>query len=146
MPDFAIVSLKEATLRTIPGRQGKFINEYAGYIQQLTNGQAGKLRIGDEEKHSTIRRHLLSAAKAMNISLTIKRSGNDLYFWREDGGEEQPRVKRRYTRRSSRGRVGDYFPPQPFIEPELSDQGIQKEEPPELGQLAAEAERRVEQS
>jgi hypothetical protein len=38
----------------------------------------------------------------MNIPLIIKRSGNDLYFWREDGGEEQPRRKRSYTRRNKR--------------------------------------------
>jgi hypothetical protein len=46
MPDFAIISVKEAKLRTLPGRQGKFINEYADYIQQLPQGQAGRLRIG----------------------------------------------------------------------------------------------------
>jgi hypothetical protein len=55
--------------------------------------------VGEQEKHATIRRRLVTAAKAMNIPLTIKRSGNDLYFWREDG-EEQPRSKRRYTRRA----------------------------------------------
>jgi hypothetical protein len=44
MPEFAIVSVKEAQLRTIPGRQGKFMNEYAEYIKQLPQGQAGKLR------------------------------------------------------------------------------------------------------
>jgi hypothetical protein len=35
----------------------------------------------------------------MNVPLIIKRSGNDLYFWRENGTDEQPRTKRRYTRR-----------------------------------------------
>jgi hypothetical protein len=99
MPDFAIVSLNEAQFRTIPGRQGKFLNEYVAYIQQLSHGQAGRLRIGEEEKHLTVRRRLITAAKAMNIPLTIKRSGNDLYFRKEDGGVEQPRTKRRYTRR-----------------------------------------------
>jgi hypothetical protein len=48
------------------------------------------------------------------------------------------------TKQTREGR--DYFPPQPFIEPELSEQGAPEEESPELGQLAAEAERRVEQS
>jgi hypothetical protein len=99
MPEFTTVSVKEAQLRTIPGRQGKFINEYADYIQQVPQGQAGKLRIGEEEKHPTVRRRLVVAAKAMNIPLIIKRSGNDLYFWRQDGGDEQPRSKRRHTRR-----------------------------------------------
>ena len=28
----------DAPMRTLPGRQGKFMNEYAGYIQQLPQG------------------------------------------------------------------------------------------------------------
>jgi hypothetical protein len=101
MPEFTTVSVTEAQIRTIPGRQGKFINEYADYIQHLAQGKAGKLTIGEDEKHTTVRRRLATAAKAMNIPLIIKRSGNDIYFWREEGGEEQPRSKRRYTKRSS---------------------------------------------
>jgi hypothetical protein len=146
MPEFAIVSVKEAQLRTIPGRQGKYLNEYAEYIQQLPNGQAGKLHTLEQENPLTIRRRLMQAAQALDTQLTIKRSGQDIYFWTESSGEEQPRTKRSYTRRNRRGRAGDYFPPQPFIEPELTEQGVSKEESPELGQLASEAERRVEQS
>ena len=100
MPEFTTVSVQEAQVRTIPGRQGTFINEYADYIQQVPKGQAGKLRIREDEKHTTVRRQLSTTAKAMNITLIIKRSGNDLYFWRQDGGAEQPRSKRRYTRRA----------------------------------------------
>ena len=99
MPEFTTISVQEAQMRTIPGRQGKFINEYADYIQHVPQGQAGKLRIGEDEKHTAVRRRLVSAAQAMNIPLIIKRSGNDLYFWRQDGGAEQPRSTRRYTRR-----------------------------------------------
>jgi hypothetical protein len=68
MPEFTTVSVTEAQLRTIPGRQGTFINEYADYIQQVPQGQAGKLRIGQGEKHPTVRRHLVTAAKAMQYS------------------------------------------------------------------------------
>jgi hypothetical protein len=100
MPEFTTVSVKEAQLRTIPGRQRKFMNEYANYIQQVPSGQAGKLRIGEDEKQATVRRRLVSAAKAMDIPLIIKRSGTDVYFWREGGIEEQPKTKRRYTRRA----------------------------------------------
>jgi hypothetical protein len=145
MPEFTTVSVDEAKLRTIPGRQGTFMNEYVDYIQQLPKGQAGKLHVLESENPLTIRRRLITAAKAVAIPLIIKRSGNELYFWREDTGEEQPRRKRSYTRRNRRGRAGDYFPPQPFIEPELGEEGISQEESPELGQLASEAERRVAQ-
>jgi hypothetical protein len=33
MPEFETVSLQEAQFRTIPGRQRRYMNEYAGYIQ-----------------------------------------------------------------------------------------------------------------
>jgi hypothetical protein len=101
MPEFATVSVQEAQLRIIPGRQGTFINEYADYIQQLPKGQAGRLRGGESENPMAMRRRLAAAAKAMHITLIIKRSGNDVYFWREDGGDQHPRTKRRYTRRET---------------------------------------------
>jgi hypothetical protein len=101
MPEFTTVSVTEAQIRTTPGRQGQFINEYAAYIQQLPQGQAGRLRIGEEEKHTTIRRRLSVDAKALHVPLIIKRSGTDVYFWREGTEEEQLRTKRRYTRRET---------------------------------------------
>jgi hypothetical protein len=101
MPEFTTVSVQEAQIRTTPGRPGQFINEYADYIQQLSSGQAGRLRGGESENPMTMRRRLAGAAKAMHINLIIKRSGQDVYFWREDGGSEQPRTKRRYTRRGA---------------------------------------------
>jgi hypothetical protein len=146
MPEFTTVSVKEAKLRTTSGRQKAFLHEYAGYIQQLPTRQAGRLSIGEDENPLTIRRRIAVAAQTLGIPLTIKRSGRDVYFWRENGGEEQPRTKRRYTTRNRRGRAGDSFPPQPSIEPEGGEQGIAPEEPLELGQLAQEAERRVEQA
>jgi hypothetical protein len=99
MPKFTTVSVQEAQMRTFPGRRGTFINEFADYIQQLPQGQAGKLTVGEGEKHTAIRRRLATTAKTMNIPLIVKRSGNDIYFWRGEG-EEQPRRKRSYTRRS----------------------------------------------
>jgi hypothetical protein len=144
MPEFETISLQEAQFRTIPGRQGRFMHEYADYIQQLPTGQAGRLRLGEQEKHQTVRRRLVVTAKALNIPLIIKRSGNDLYFWREDGGEEQPRSKRRYTRRS-RTDAETATPEQYFKETGELDHEVPVEESPELGQLASEAERRVAQ-
>jgi hypothetical protein len=117
MPDFTTVSVPEAQLRTIPGRQGRFMHEYADYIQQLLTGQAGRPRIGESEKHATVRRRLVVTAKALNIPLIIKRSGNDLYFWREDGEEERPRSKRSYTRRNRQQEVRAGLD-QAFSEPE----------------------------
>jgi hypothetical protein len=148
MPEFTTVSVKEAQMRTIPGRQGKFINEYTDYIQQVPQGQAGKLRIGEEEKHPTVRRRLVVAAKAMNIPLIIKRSGTDLYFWREERGGEQPR-----RGRPRQGRAGNHLPPQSFEAPaegnlpEENGHGVTEEDSPELGQtgpVVSDAMRRVD--
>jgi hypothetical protein len=116
------------------------MREYADYIQQLPHGQAGRLRIGDDEKLPIVRRRLVVAAKALAINLVIKRSGNDVYFWWENGGDEQPRSKRRYTRR--RREDAETIPSdQPVDELGMVEQGIPEErqtfpeeESPELGQ------------
>jgi hypothetical protein len=75
MPEFTTVSVQEAQIRTIPGRQGTFMNQYIAYIQQLPAGQAGRLRIGESEKHPTIRRRLISAANALHIPLPSSGQG-----------------------------------------------------------------------
>jgi hypothetical protein len=131
MPEFTTISVQEAKVRTIPGRQGKFINEYADYIQQVSSGQAGKLHVVETENPLTIRRRLVAAATAMHIPLIIKRSGNDLYFWKEGGTEEQSRTKRSYTRRNKRQEetAEQYFSQAGTLEHETP-----VEESPELGQ------------
>src|ERR671919_1183082 len=98
MPDFAIISLQEARLRTLSGRQAQYINQYATYLQQLGEGQAGKLHVYEDEKPLTIRRRLTVTAQMLGISLTIKRSGEDIYFWSK-GREEAAQPRRRPTRR-----------------------------------------------
>ena len=169
MPEFTTVSVQEAQIRTIPGPQGKFINEYADYIQQLPKGQAGRLRAEESENPLTIRRRLVSAAMALGVPLTIKRSGNDLYFWREDREAEQPWPRR--GRRPRTGRPGSLLPPtmqfseieagvqertqeettapdQPFsTSDEVNHEAALAEESPELGQteqVAEDAMRRVD--
>jgi hypothetical protein len=133
MPEFTTVSVTEATLQTSSGRQKRYLHEYIDYITTLPKGQAGKLRTGEDEKHTTIRRRLGVAAKTLGIPLIIKRSGNDLYFWRENGGEEQQRSKRRYTRRA-RSDEETTAPDQPFSASEEADHEALVEESPELGQ------------
>jgi hypothetical protein len=69
-----------------------------------------------------------------------------VYFWREDRGDEQPRAKRRYTRRAM-GREETTAPDQPVDELGMVEQGIPEEESPELGQteqVVEDAMRRVD--
>jgi hypothetical protein len=133
MPEFEIVSVKEAQSRTIPGRLGTFLNEYAAYIKEPTPGQAGKLHILEQEKPATIRRRLVVAAKALGVPLTIKRSRQAVYFWIEGWGEVEPRRKRSYTRRR-RLHEDIAASDQPFSELEAADQGV-TEESPALGKI-----------
>jgi hypothetical protein len=133
MPEFTTVSMKEARLQTTSGRQAKYLSEYAEYIQKLPTGQAGRLRIGGQENPLTIRRRIAVAAQTLGIPLTIKRSGHDVYFWRENGGGEQPRTKRSYTRRA-RSQEEIPTPDQPVDELGMVEQGIPEEESPEFGQ------------
>jgi hypothetical protein len=108
MPEFTTVSMKEATIRTSSGRQKRYLHEYIDYIQQLPTGQAGRLSLEESEKPGTIRRRLFVAAQKLGITLIIKRSGQDLYFWQEDGEKEQPRPRR--GKRPRAGRPGDLIP------------------------------------
>ena len=98
MPNFEIVPLQEAQVKTASGRQGQFLQQYADYIQQLPEGQAGKLQATEDEKISTVRRRLTTAATMIGKNLVIKRGGEELYFWVEPSQEKKPR--RRGGRRS----------------------------------------------
>jgi hypothetical protein len=152
MPEFTTVSVQEAMVRTIPGRQESYINVYLDYIQQLPKGQAGRLRGEERENPLTIRRRLVSAAQMLGIHLTIKRSGSDVYFWREDGEQEQPRRRRGRRARRQEETAEQYFseteagvqertqeettaPDQPFsVSEEVAHEAALEEESPELGQ------------
>jgi hypothetical protein len=132
MPEFTTVSLQEAHMRTLAGRGGRYMSEYADYIQQVPHGQAGRLRGGERENPLTIRRRLATAAQRLGIHLTVKRSGQDVYFWREDW-EEQPRTKRRYTRRA-RPAEETTAPEQPISELKDGEHDVPADASPEFEQ------------
>ena len=58
MPTFDQVSLQEAMLKTATGKTAQITQEYLGYIEQLTEGQAGRLQPGEDESMATVRRRL----------------------------------------------------------------------------------------
>src|ERR671918_1950728 len=98
MPDFEIVPLDEARLKTLSGRQGQIVKQYSQYIEQLEGGQAGKLHATSDEKITTIRRRLVTTARLLGKELIIKRTGDELYFWIKSPEEERPRRRRRARR------------------------------------------------
>ena len=93
MPTFDQVPLQEAMLKTATGRTAQITKEYLGYIEQLTEGQAGRLQPGEDESMATVRRRLGIAAKLSGKDITIKRKGNEVYFWVQQ--ESRPRRQRR---------------------------------------------------
>ena len=77
MPQLQVVSLDEAQ------GQGRYVPEYIELIQQVPEGQAGKLILSDTENPITARKWLVLAAKVMDIPLGIRRRGQTIYFWVE---------------------------------------------------------------
>ena len=92
MPKFDRVPLAEAKMNTASGKRAQIIAEYVRYIEQLGNGQAGRLQAAEGEPITTVRRRLDAAARQLDKSLTIRRTGDEIYFWAEE------------TRRRGRGR------------------------------------------
>jgi hypothetical protein len=117
MPQLQVVSLDEAQ------GQGRYVPDYVALIQQVPEGQAGKLILAEQENPITARKWLVLAAKAMDIPLGIRRRGRTLYFW-----VESPLLQGETTgaqqRRSSQA--------QPFIideEQEETDKALEEEQP-----------------
>ena len=98
MPSFQTVSLQEARLKTATGRRAQLVQEYLEYIQQLSEGQAGKLQAVEDEKITAVRRRLGDAGRLASINLVIKRAGEEIYFWVEPSEQERPVRRRRRSR------------------------------------------------
>ena len=82
MPKFDIVPMEEAKGRSASeGKRAQILQEYRGYLDQLTKGQAGRLVAGAGETTATVRRRIGAAARAAGHKLTIRRAGDEVYFW-----------------------------------------------------------------
>ena len=82
MPRFDIVPIAEVRVKSASeGKRAQILQEYRGYIDQLTSGQAGRLVAVAGETTATVRRRLGDAARAAGHKLTIRRAGDEVYFW-----------------------------------------------------------------
>ena len=86
MPKLDIVSIEEAIAKTASEsasvrKRAQILQEYQGYIDQLKSGQAGKLVAGAGETTAIVRRRIGAAARATGHKLTIRRAGDEVYFW-----------------------------------------------------------------
>ena len=84
MPKFDRVPLGEARTKTASGKRAQIIAEYVRYIEQLGDGEAGRLQAAEGEPITTVRRRLGAAARQLEKSLTIRRTGDEIYFWAEE--------------------------------------------------------------
>ena len=91
MAKFEVISLMEAQVRSATGRRAEIIAEYVGYIEQLQEGQAGKLQVTKGETLTAVRRRLGAASKLAGTNLIIRRSGDDIFFWRAPRRRGRPR-------------------------------------------------------
>ena len=83
MPKFDLIPMEEAKIKTARGKRAEVLREYLDHIGQLTKGQAGRLVPGEGETVSTIRRRIGAAAREAGKNLSIKRVGDEVYFWVE---------------------------------------------------------------
>ena len=76
-------------MKTASGKRAQITAEYVRYIEQLEDGEAGRLQAGEGETIATVRRRLGAAARQSDRNLTIRRTGEEIYFCAE------PRRRRR---------------------------------------------------
>ena len=72
--------LGEAKIKTASGKRAQIIAEYVRYIEQLEEGEAGRLQAAKGETIATIRRRRGAAARQSERNLTIGRTGDEIYF------------------------------------------------------------------
>ncbi len=84
MPRFDKVPIEEVRVKSASeGKRAQILQEYRGYIDQLKTGQAGRLVASAGESTATVRRRIGAAARAAGNKLTIRRAGDEVYFWVE---------------------------------------------------------------
>ena len=92
MPTFNQVPLQEAVTKTATGPRAQAAQEYLGFLEQLADGQAGRLQPAEGESVAAVRRRLGAAAKLSGKDITIRRAGDEVYFWVQS---QEPRPQRR---------------------------------------------------
>ncbi len=73
MPKFEAIPVAEAKMKTASGKRAQIIAEYVRYIEQLGDGEAGRLQAAEGEPITTVRRRLGATARQLEKSLTIRR-------------------------------------------------------------------------
>jgi hypothetical protein len=89
MPQFEVIPINEAQIKSASGKRAQILREYIGFINQLDKGQAGRLEAAQGETPGAVRRRVGAAAKQCGKTIVIKRTGEYGYFWMDAGNTRQ---------------------------------------------------------
>jgi len=95
MPKFETVPIEEIkTASRMSEARRKKLEEYVGYIEQLSEEKGGRLVCSPSENITTIRNDLKTAAEMAGKNLMIRRNGNVISFYivKKRGGRRK-RIK-----------------------------------------------------
>ena len=82
MAKFEVISQTKAEMDSATGKRAEIMNEYLGYLNQLKEGEAGKLEVSDDSESPTaLRRRIGKAAEFAGKEIVIKRKDAAIYFW-----------------------------------------------------------------
>ena len=100
MPKLDVIRIEEAKVKTTSEsasvrKRAQILEEYRGYIDQLKSGEAGRLVASAGETTATVRRRLGAAARAAGHKLTIRRAGDEVYFWTAERRKSENGRRRR---------------------------------------------------
>ena len=94
MPHLEFTTIADAQKATTSSTRATILEPYLKAIADLRTGGAGILTAAEGEALGGVRRRLGAAAKLMDVTLTIKRKDDRVYFWHAEpprGG--RPRKK-----------------------------------------------------
>ena len=83
MPGFRRVSREEISSRRPAVNPALArLKQYQAYIKKVGAGETGRLTPSKGESSAAVRRRLGAAARALGVKLTVKRVGDQVFFWR----------------------------------------------------------------
>lgn len=94
MPSFSVVPIEQAQRPPVDSKRALLLKEYQGFIERVGPRQAGSLAPEGDETPQAVRRRLGAAAILSGATLTVRRAGQTVYFWK--------RTRRGRPRRSTR--------------------------------------------
>ncbi len=86
MPKLDVIPIEEArgksaTESAAVRKRAQILQENRGYIDQLKSGEPGRLVPGAGETTATVRRRTGAAARSAGKKLTMRRAGDEVFFW-----------------------------------------------------------------